>query len=42
VAIRALLPGTEVIGVEPELAADARDSLRQGAEVLAGQNLSYT
>jgi threonine dehydratase len=33
VAIRALLPGTEVIGVEPELAADARDSLRQGAPV---------
>ncbi|HEY6787393.1 MAG TPA: threonine/serine dehydratase [Trebonia sp.] len=33
VAIRALLPGTAVIGVEPELAADARDSLRQGAPV---------
>ncbi|MCW2933060.1 MAG: Pyridoxal-5-phosphate-dependent protein beta subunit [Actinomycetia bacterium] len=33
VAIRALLPGTEVIGVEPELAADARDSLRQGFPV---------
>ena len=28
VAIKALLPGTRVIGVEPELAADARESLR--------------
>jgi threo-3-hydroxy-L-aspartate ammonia-lyase len=27
VAIKALLPGTRVIGVEPELAADARESL---------------
>jgi threonine dehydratase len=33
VAIRALLPDTLVIGVEPELAADARDSLRQGIPV---------
>jgi len=33
VAIKALLPGTRVIGVEPELAADARDSLRAGAPV---------
>ena len=33
VAIRALLPETKIIGVEPELAADARDSLRQGAPV---------
>jgi threonine dehydratase len=33
VAIRALLPGTRVIGVEPELAADARDSFRQGVPV---------
>lgn len=33
VAVRALLPGTQVIGVEPELAADARDSLRQGRPV---------
>ena len=33
VAIRALLPGTQVIGVEPELAADARDSLRRGTPV---------
>jgi threo-3-hydroxy-L-aspartate ammonia-lyase len=33
VAIRALLPGVPVIGVEPELAADARDSLRQGVPV---------
>lgn len=29
-AIRALAPGTRVIGVEPELAADARDSLAAG------------
>ena len=28
VAIRALVPGARLIGVEPELAADARDSLR--------------
>ena len=28
-AIRALVPGARVIGVEPELAADARDSLAQ-------------
>lgn len=33
VAITALLPGTPVIGVEPELAADAGDSLRQGSPV---------
>jgi threonine dehydratase len=30
VAIRALAPGARLIGVEPELAADARDSLRDG------------
>jgi threonine dehydratase len=30
VAVRALRPGVRVIGVEPELAADARDSLAQG------------
>jgi threonine dehydratase len=30
VAIKALCPGTRVIGVEPELAADARDSLARG------------
>ncbi|MBA3488637.1 MAG: threonine/serine dehydratase [Longispora sp.] len=29
VAIRAMVPGAVVIGVEPELAADARDSLRE-------------
>jgi threonine dehydratase len=29
-AIRALVPGARVIGVEPELAADARDSLAAG------------
>ena len=33
VAITALLPETKVIGVEPELAADARDSLRSGTRV---------
>jgi threo-3-hydroxy-L-aspartate ammonia-lyase len=33
VAVKALLPGTKVIGVEPELAADARDSLRAGTRV---------
>ncbi|HUP54478.1 MAG TPA: threonine/serine dehydratase, partial [Methylomirabilota bacterium] len=29
-AIKALVPGARVIGVEPELAADARDSLQRG------------
>jgi threo-3-hydroxy-L-aspartate ammonia-lyase len=33
VAIRALSPETKIIGVEPELAADARDSLRSGTRV---------
>src|ERR1700733_4798932 len=33
VAIKTLLPGTRVIGVEPELAADARDSLRAATRV---------
>lgn len=33
VAVTALLPGTPVIGVEPELAADARDSLHSGTRV---------
>jgi threonine dehydratase len=32
-AVKALLPGTKVIGVEPELAADARDSLKAGERV---------
>jgi threonine dehydratase len=32
-AIRALCPGTRVVGVEPELAADARDSFRTGQRV---------
>src|SRR5262249_8278654 len=31
-AIRALCPGTRVIGAEPELAADARDSFRSGRQ----------
>src|SRR6202008_3207862 len=30
VAVRALAPSARLIGVEPELAADARDSLRAG------------
>jgi threonine dehydratase len=29
-AVRALVPGARLIGVEPELAADARQSLREG------------
>lgn len=33
VAVKALLPGTRVIGVEPEFAADARESLRAGERV---------
>ena len=33
VAVRALLPGTRVIGVEPEFAADAMESLRAGQRV---------
>jgi threonine dehydratase len=32
-AIRAMCPGARVIGVEPELAADARDSFRRGERV---------
>jgi threonine dehydratase len=32
-ALHTLGPGATVIGVEPELAADARDSLRQGRQV---------
>jgi threo-3-hydroxy-L-aspartate ammonia-lyase len=32
-AVRALSPDTRIIGVEPELAADARDSLRRGTRV---------
>ena len=30
VAVRALHPGARILGVEPEVAADARDSLREG------------
>jgi threonine dehydratase len=33
VAVKALLLGTRIIGVEPEFAADARDSLHAGARV---------
>jgi threonine dehydratase len=33
VAVRAACPGAKVIGVEPELAADARESLRRGERV---------
>jgi threonine dehydratase len=32
-AVRALCPGAAVVGVEPELAADARDSFHRGARV---------
>jgi threonine dehydratase len=32
-AVRTLCPGAAVIGVEPELAADARDSLQEGQQV---------
>ncbi len=32
-AIKALLPGTKVIGVEPELAADTAESLRAGRRI---------
>ena len=32
-AVRACCPGAAVVGVEPELAADARDSLRRGEPV---------
>jgi threonine dehydratase len=32
-AVRALCPGAAVVGVEPELAADARDSLHRGERV---------
>jgi threo-3-hydroxy-L-aspartate ammonia-lyase len=33
VAVKALMPETRVVGVEPELAADARESLRKGVRV---------
>lgn len=33
VAIKALMPGTRIIGVEPELAADAAESFRGGVRV---------
>ena len=33
VAVKALMPETRVIGVEPELAADGRESLRKGTRV---------
>jgi threo-3-hydroxy-L-aspartate ammonia-lyase len=33
VAIKALMPQAKVIGVEPELAADARESLRSGTRI---------
>lgn len=32
-AVKSQSPGTRIVGVEPELAADARDSLRAGARV---------
>ena len=43
VAIKALARGARVIGVEPELAADARDSLREGRIVRwASEDVSRT
>lgn len=33
VAVRALHPGARILGVEPEVAADARESLREGRRV---------
>jgi len=43
VAVKALLPGTRVVGVEPELAADARESLRKGTRVAwAAQDTART
>ena len=43
VAVRALTPGARLIGVEPELAADARDSLRAGRIVRwSGEDASRT
>ena len=38
-ALRAACPGAAVVGVEPELAADARDSLRRGEPVASARNL---
>ncbi|MCM0676960.1 threonine/serine dehydratase [Micromonospora phytophila] len=40
-ALKALRPATAVIGVEPELAADARDSLAAGSVVVWGEELTY-
>jgi len=43
VAVRALHPGARIIGVEPELAADARDTLRAGQIVhWAAEDVSRT
>jgi threonine dehydratase len=42
-AVRALVPGARLIGVEPELAADARQSLREGRIVRwPAENVSRT
>lgn len=40
-AVKALSPNTRVIGVEPELAADAAQSLREGHRVTWDQKLTY-
>ncbi|WP_147135660.1 threonine ammonia-lyase [Stackebrandtia albiflava] len=40
-AVKALSPRTRVIGVEPELAADAADSLRQGHRVVWSTEATY-
>lgn len=40
-AVKALRPGARVIGVEPELAADAAQSFREGRRVTWEQELTY-
>ncbi|MER7419001.1 threonine/serine dehydratase [Micromonospora peucetia] len=40
-AVKALRPATTVIGVEPEFAADARDSLATGSVVVWGEERTY-
>lgn len=40
-AVKTLKPNTRVIGVEPELAADAAQSLREGHRVIWGQDQTY-
>ena len=40
-AVKAVSPSTKVIGVEPELAADARESLERGEPVVWAEELTY-